>query len=303
LHFEVLKNGNRSNPFSFLAGNTLGADPSKATGRVSGGGGGDGGFGILTWLIEKIGGLIKKIREFAFSGEFGKLIREVPMKIIGWVKDKAMDLIAKFFSSPTGNATPGAMQYAAAALGKFGWTQSQWPALKALWQNESGWNHRARNPSSGAYGIPQALPPSKMASAGRDWRTNYRTQIEWGLGYIKSRYGSPSRAWRAWQSRSPHWYGKGGMIDEKIFGVGESGRKYVFGEHGREWVMPDHTMRRMANGSGSGVGGDGGVVFERGAIVVNIEGDADEMKVERAMKRVLSQELPTMLRSGAGRRL
>jgi hypothetical protein len=66
---------------------------------------------------------------------------------------------------------------------------------RALWNVESGWNVTAANPSSGAYGIPQALPGSKMASAGADWQTNAATQIRWGLGYIKSVYGSPCAAW------------------------------------------------------------------------------------------------------------
>lgn len=80
----------------------------------------------------------------------------------------------------------------------------QWSCLDALWQRESNWNPSAMNPSSGAYGIPQSLPGSKMASAGADWRTNPATQIRWGLGYIKGRYGSPCGAWG--HSQSVGWY-------------------------------------------------------------------------------------------------
>jgi len=80
----------------------------------------------------------------------------------------------------------------------------QFGCLDSLWQKESGWRVRATNPSSGAYGIPQALPAGKMASAGSDWRTNARTQIVWGLGYINDRYGSPCGAWA--HSRSHNWY-------------------------------------------------------------------------------------------------
>jgi hypothetical protein len=69
---------------------------------------------------------------------------------------------------------------------------------------ESRWNHVAENPSSGAYGIPQALPGSKMASAGDDWATNPETQIRWGLGYIDARYGSPCAAWE--HSEEKNWY-------------------------------------------------------------------------------------------------
>jgi len=70
--------------------------------------------------------------------------------------------------------------------------------------HESSWNYRAVNSSSGAYGLVQALPGSKMASAGSDWRTNPATQIKWGVGYMNGRYGSPCGAWSFWQAH--HWY-------------------------------------------------------------------------------------------------
>jgi hypothetical protein len=71
---------------------------------------------------------------------------------------------------------------------------TQFSCLKPLWDRESGWNTYAQNPSSGAYGIPQALPGSKMASAGGDWATDGDTQVRWGVGYIDSVYGSPCSA-------------------------------------------------------------------------------------------------------------
>ena len=71
---------------------------------------------------------------------------------------------------------------------------------------ESGWRANAYNTSSGAYGIPQALPGRKMASAGADWVTNANTQIDWGLSYIKGRYGSPCAAWAFETSHVPYWY-------------------------------------------------------------------------------------------------
>jgi hypothetical protein len=83
-------------------------------------------------------------------------------------------------------------------LGEYGWGGDQFGCLEELWQRESGWKHTAANPSSGAFGIPQALPASKMASAGADWRTNPVTQIMWGLDYISGRYGSPCGAWSYW---------------------------------------------------------------------------------------------------------
>lgn len=85
-----------------------------------------------------------------------------------------------------------------------GWGDDQFACLVALWKKESGWRVNAYNKSSGAYGIPQALPGSKMASAGSDWETNPATQISWGLGYIKGRYGTPCGAWDHSQRRG--WY-------------------------------------------------------------------------------------------------
>jgi len=87
-----------------------------------------------------------------------------------------------------------------------GFAATEWPCLDRLWNAESGWNWAAANRSSGAYGIPQSLPGSKMASAGKDWLVNPVTQIRWGLTYIERRYGSPCQAWSTWQARSPHWY-------------------------------------------------------------------------------------------------
>ncbi|MFV2177026.1 lytic transglycosylase domain-containing protein [Actinomadura sp. LOL_016] len=84
-----------------------------------------------------------------------------------------------------------------------GWSGC-WSALESLWTKESGWNERAQNPSSGAYGIPQSLPGTKMASAGSDWQTNAATQIAWGLNYIDARYGTPCEAWG--HSQSVGWY-------------------------------------------------------------------------------------------------
>ncbi|MFZ5851351.1 MAG: lytic transglycosylase domain-containing protein [Actinomycetota bacterium] len=88
-------------------------------------------------------------------------------------------------------------------LAERGWGD-QFTCLDSLWTRESGWSVSATNPSSGAYGIPQALPGSKMASEGADWRTNPATQIRWGLGYIAASYGTPCGAWRAFQAKG--WY-------------------------------------------------------------------------------------------------
>ncbi|MFF5207486.1 lytic transglycosylase domain-containing protein [Streptosporangium sp. NPDC000396] len=89
-------------------------------------------------------------------------------------------------------------------LSRRAWSYNQFRCLDSLWTRESNWNHQAHNQSSGAYGIPQALPGSKMSGSGGDWRSNPVTQIHWGLRYIKSRYGSPCGAWGHFQSSN--WY-------------------------------------------------------------------------------------------------
>ena len=95
-------------------------------------------------------------------------------------------------------------EIARALLPEFGYSSDQMSCLEPLWAGESGWRVNADNPSSSAYGIPQALPGSKMASAGPDWATSAETQIRWGLGYISDRYGSPCSAWGFKQSHG--WY-------------------------------------------------------------------------------------------------
>ena len=95
-------------------------------------------------------------------------------------------------------------KYALSQFSKFGWDESELSPLIKLWNRESGWNPNSHNGYSGAHGIPQALPGSKMASEGSDWATNGETQIRWGLKYIKNRYGSPSNAWGHFCSTG--WY-------------------------------------------------------------------------------------------------
>lgn len=109
-------------------------------------------------------------------------------------------------SAPAGPVmTPAqAQSHARGAIGAYGWGDDQFSCLVSLWNRESGWRVEALNPYSGAYGIPQALPGEKMASAGPDWRTNGATQIAWGLSYISSRYGSPCGAWA--HSEKTGWY-------------------------------------------------------------------------------------------------
>jgi hypothetical protein len=103
---------------------------------------------------------------------------------------------------PAASGSP--RQIAQAMLGSFGWSSSQFSCLDPLWEHESRWSVTAANPGSGAFGIPQALPGSRMASAGPDWQTSAATQITWGLRYIRDTYGSPCAAWSHEQAAG--WY-------------------------------------------------------------------------------------------------
>ncbi|MEU4220679.1 lytic transglycosylase domain-containing protein [Actinoplanes sp. NPDC026623] len=102
--------------------------------------------------------------------------------------------IPKSCKEYTGNRATGC-----ALMLEAGFGIAEFPCLNNLFNKESGWNHRAANPS-GAYGIPQAFPGSKMASVADDWKTNPATQIKWGLGYVRGKYQTPCGAWSHWQS-------------------------------------------------------------------------------------------------------
>jgi hypothetical protein len=99
----------------------------------------------------------------------------------------------------SGNKKIGCTQLVAAGFGL-----NQMPCLEKLWQKESGWNPLAHNKSSGAHGIPQAVPGDKMASFGSNWYSDPTTQIKWGLSYIKGRYKTPCSAWS--HSQNTGWY-------------------------------------------------------------------------------------------------
>src|SRR5580693_4020693 len=100
----------------------------------------------------------------------------------------------------TSSGPPRAQLIAYDLLSSYGWSPGTYfSCLNNIWTRESGWNYQAEN-ASGAYGIPQALPASKMASAGADYLTDPKTQIIWGLGYIQGRYGNPCSAWSFWEA-------------------------------------------------------------------------------------------------------
>ena len=107
-------------------------------------------------------------------------------------------------SAASAQAAPASASSAQAIAHKMIPDAAQFNAFSKIVERESGWNPTATNSSSGAYGLVQALPGSKMASAGADWKTNPATQIKWGLNYMNSRYGSPCAAWDFWAAN--HWY-------------------------------------------------------------------------------------------------
>lgn len=216
----------------------------------------------------------------------------------GTKKEKSKDNVdvAAGPKNPKGNAALG--KKLASQL--YGWVGKEWDALYQLWEHESGWRHTAENPSSGAYGIVQALPPSKMNSVGRDWKTNPATQIKWGLKYIKQRpdYGKPSKAWDLWQRRSPHWYDVGAWdIPEDQPAVVHKGEMIIpkgRAETIRQALIRDSVPVRSTSGAAvasatsSGGGGTGvHLSFHSGAIQVHISGAADSDSANLVGKQIV----------------
>jgi hypothetical protein len=125
--------------------------------------------------------------------------RPVPQVVSGGSGSSAGAAAPTYYTTPSGTA----QAYAAELVSQRGWGPGEFTCLVNLWNRESGWNTHAENPS-GAYGIPQSLPGSKMAAFGADWRNDYRVQIQWGLSYITGSYGSPCGAWA--HSNAYNWY-------------------------------------------------------------------------------------------------
>ena len=123
--------------------------------------------------------------------------KKVKKKVVKKAKKKSVRMNVKYNKNDVFN-------YAYSLVKSYGWSDYDWECLVKLWNRESGWNPNAVNKRSGSCGIPQSLPCSKMAVEGTDYKTNYRTQIRWGLKYIAWRYSSPSEAWSHSQWRG--WY-------------------------------------------------------------------------------------------------
>jgi hypothetical protein len=200
-------------------------------------------------------------------------------------------------TSGGGNAAAN-QALAQSMLGQFGWGPGQMAALRTLWTQESGWSQTARNPQSGAYGIPQGLPPSKMGAAAQgSGPAAARAQIAWGLRYIKDRYGSPSAAWAFHQSHN--WYGRGGRVPGLAAGGSFEARRpslFMAGEgrnRERVTVTPIRPRQRRATaragGGGRRGGGDVNVSF-RGA-TFHVRREADVERVAEAVGKKIREAL------------
>jgi hypothetical protein len=120
-------------------------------------------------------------------------------------EEAAAAAVAAAEAQAEANTPEGAKNTARSLMSStYGWGDDQFACLDSLWTKESGWNYQASNASSGAYGIPQSLPGSKMSTVADDWETNATTQVTWGLDYISRAYGTPCAAWG--HSQSVNWY-------------------------------------------------------------------------------------------------
>jgi hypothetical protein len=164
-----------------------------------------------------------------------------------------------------------AQAFAASLLGQYGWGQDQMPPLISLWNQESGWNSNAVNPSSGAYGIPQSLGHGHPYNLG-----DYKAQVIWGLNYIKSTYGSPSAAWA--HERAFNWYDRGGAWPSGTLGFNGSGLT--------EGVLTGAGVQRLggmsvvnALNSGQSIGGNSQPMVANIQIPVYYDGQLIENRV------------------------
>jgi resuscitation-promoting factor RpfB len=174
-------------------------DPSLSVGITKLVRRGTNGVRSITWAIVYVDG------NLAGRTQMRSVVVRKPIDQVVQVGTKDDQPASDTANTPGAPApAPGsAQEIAKSLLAKFGWSADQFDCLNQMWIRESGWRVDAANPS-GAYGIPQALPGSKMSSAGPNWQSDARTQITWGLGYIKARYNSPCQAWSLWQSQG--WY-------------------------------------------------------------------------------------------------
>jgi len=180
------------------------------------------------------------------GGMLGQTLLKIPGTLAGDAVHYIVNAVKHFVTGQQaagggmGVTATGPLQDYAKKLVEAKWGPAYWPYFADIVRRESGWNVHATNPSSGAYGIPQALPGDKMASAGADWRTNGYTQLRWMVGYLASRWGNPLNA--DVNEQRNHWYANGTMSALPGWAVvGERGPELVkFG--GGERVIPNHQL-------------------------------------------------------------
>lgn len=177
-----------------------------------------------------------------------------------------------------------------------GWVGRQWDALYQLWMGESGWNEHADNPSSDAYGIPQAMTNLHKETNTSSWKNSPKKQISWGLDYIDRAYGDPVNAYGKWKSRKPHWYNTGAWeIPEDQPAVVHKGEMVIEKPKAdaiRSVLMRDIVpVRDAATGTSSRSASDGAVslVFNNGSIVVQVNGAATDSSAREAAKSFVDQ--------------
>jgi hypothetical protein len=231
---------------------------------------GGGIAGMVPTAARAESGFAKAVETNLLNTEFAHLKASVAAA----ARAKAAAAAASSASIPGGGAAAAGTSAAAAQswmkghLNLWGWGQDQFSPLLALWNHESGWRWDAQNPSSPAYGIPQADPGSKMAAAGSDWRTNPETQMRWGGSYIKGSYGNPAHAWAFEMSHTPNWYANGGATSSGWATVGEHGRELVKIPGGAT-VYPNGGASQMVAGGAPGptlvqleIGSTGSTTFD-----------------------------------------
>jgi hypothetical protein len=224
-----IKNG-RTVPPSFWGGSTWAGHVNHIHLAASDGGGvfGGGARGGLAMGPVGSGGRLTanllRPRRSGLAGVPGTLADQVGLLYAAGAARNLNQRMAGVGASAPGTSTRGNRGLAYSMMTNR-WGPGEWPALNALWTGESNFNATARNPSSGAYGIPQALPASKMGAEAAGG--NAAAQIAWGLNYIAGRYGTPTNAYQTWLGRKPHWYRDGGSGTYRrptLIGVGDNPR-------------------------------------------------------------------------------
>jgi hypothetical protein len=194
--------------FSVAAASAAAATWAAGPPRSPGAGAHDAGHGVRVTVTDQLTPAQAAAQDTVSQVLRAYQVRDAAQELAAarWkaAQERAAERAAKKAAAAPPAASGSPQQIAEAMLGSFGWPSSQFSCLDPLWAHESGWSVTAFNAGTGAYGIPQALPGSRMASAGPGWPTDAATQIRWGLEYIQATYGSPCAAWDHEQATG--WY-------------------------------------------------------------------------------------------------